>query len=97
MTCNGIELVIQHGSRAYPFTPQKLGELEVIDEERRERQTLEYLLVTDLKDFLVRKSGSKVIVQNKTNNFPFTSMTRTLHVSDSYFSVFYLGSSFSPG
>ncbi|KAF3431324.1 hypothetical protein FNV43_RR26055 [Rhamnella rubrinervis] len=48
---------MKHGSRAYPFTPEKLTEL---DKQRDEEQTLEQLLISEGGDFLVKTPGSNV-------------------------------------
>lgn len=59
---NAVELIRENGSRAYPFTPQRLTQLAELDRQRREAQTLEFLLVSkeDHKDFLIDNRGSSV-------------------------------------
>lgn len=56
------ELIDEHGIEAYPFTPEKLAELAEIEKAKLESQTLESLLVSGDKDFVLDKSGSKVPV-----------------------------------
>lgn len=58
------ELIDEHGIEAYPFTPEKLAELAEIEEARLQSQTLESLLVSGDKDFVLDKNGSKVPVSD---------------------------------
>lgn len=58
---NAAELIEEHGVEAYPFSPEKLVELDEIKKKRLEMQTLESLLVHGDKDYVIEKSGSKVI------------------------------------
>eukprot|EP00268_Persea_americana_P053185 TRINITY_DN6000_c0_g1_i3.p1 TRINITY_DN6000_c0_g1~~TRINITY_DN6000_c0_g1_i3.p1 ORF type:complete len:361 (+),score=74.07 TRINITY_DN6000_c0_g1_i3:320-1402(+) len=57
---NVAELVEEHGIQAYPFTPEKLEELAEIERKRLESQTLESLLVSGERDFVIGKGGVKV-------------------------------------
>lgn len=59
---NVAELIEEHGTEAYPFTPEKLAELAEIEKARLEAQTLETILVSEESDFVIDKSGSKVLV-----------------------------------
>ncbi|XP_062159007.1 probable nucleoredoxin 1 [Alnus glutinosa] len=59
---NVTELIEEHGIEAYPFTPEKLAELAEIEKARLESQTLESILVSGERDFVIDKSGSKVPV-----------------------------------
>ncbi|XP_015894781.2 probable nucleoredoxin 1 [Ziziphus jujuba] len=59
---NVAELIEEHGVLAYPFSPEKLVELAEIEKANIEAQTLESLLVSGDKDFVIEKSGSKVPV-----------------------------------
>lgn len=56
------ELVVEHGAEAYPFTPEKLAELAEIEKAKLMSQTLESVLVSGDKDYVIDKSGSKVII-----------------------------------
>ncbi|GAB4839790.1 hypothetical protein Ancab_020500 [Ancistrocladus abbreviatus] len=56
------ELISEHGIEAYPFTPERLAELAEIERVRIGAQTLESLLVSGEKDFVIDKSGSEVPV-----------------------------------
>jgi nucleoredoxin len=58
---NVAELIEEHGIEAYPFTPEKLDELAAIEKAKLESQTLESVLVNGENDFVIGKSGSKVI------------------------------------
>ncbi|XP_051148919.1 probable nucleoredoxin 1 [Andrographis paniculata] len=55
------DAIVEHGEKAYPFTPEKLSELE---KAKRDAQTLESLLVSDDCDFVIGKDGSKVPVSD---------------------------------
>ena len=57
---NAAELVEDHGIQAYPFTPEKLEELAEIERKRLESLTLESLLVSGERDFVIGKDGKKV-------------------------------------
>ncbi|GMN41605.1 hypothetical protein TIFTF001_010834 [Ficus carica] len=59
---NVAELIEEHGIDAYPFTPEKLDELAEIEKAKEASQTLESLLVSGEKDFVIGKNGSKVPV-----------------------------------
>ncbi|GAB2297385.1 hypothetical protein Dimus_031492 [Dionaea muscipula] len=58
------DLIDGHGAQAYPFTPDKVAELAEIEKAKLESQTLESLLVTEGKDFVLDKSGSQVPVSS---------------------------------
>ncbi|KAF3431266.1 hypothetical protein FNV43_RR25996 [Rhamnella rubrinervis] len=49
------DLIRLHGSRAYPFTPVKIAELE---RQLRKQQTLKFLLCSEDRDFLIGPNGS---------------------------------------
>lgn len=59
---NVSELIDEHGAMAYPFTPEKLVELAEIEKAKLESQTLEDILVSKEKDYVIDKSGSQVPV-----------------------------------
>lgn len=59
---NVAERIEEHGIDAYPFTPEKLAELAEIEKAKEASQTLESLLVSGDKDFVIGKNGSKVPV-----------------------------------
>lgn len=76
---NAVELITEHGHKAYPFTSKKLAELAELDRQRREEQTLEYLLVSGVKDFLMGTGGSTVSKQPRA--VPFTCGKNTARMS----------------
>ncbi|KAK8947851.1 putative nucleoredoxin 1 [Platanthera guangdongensis] len=57
---NVVELIEDYGVEAYPFTSKKLKEIKRREKKRIETQTLESLLVSGDKDFVVKNDGSKV-------------------------------------
>ncbi|KAL6351455.1 hypothetical protein AAG906_040809 [Vitis piasezkii] len=57
---NVAEAIEDHGIQAYPFTPEKFAELEEIEKAKREAQTLESILVSGDRDFVIGKDGVKV-------------------------------------
>ncbi|PON58660.1 Thioredoxin-like fold containing protein [Trema orientale] len=59
---NATKLIDEYGEEAYPFTPKRLDELVEIDKARQESQTLESLLVSGDRNFVIAKGGSKVPV-----------------------------------
>ncbi|CAK9313924.1 unnamed protein product [Citrullus colocynthis] len=56
---NAVELVEEHGSDAYPFTHEKIEKLAEIQKAKLESQTLESLLVSGDKDFVIEKKMVK--------------------------------------
>lgn len=58
---NIVEVVEEHGIDAYPFTPEKLVELAEIEKAKLESQTLESLLVLGDRNFVIDRSGMKVL------------------------------------
>ncbi|KAI3408326.1 uncharacterized protein J3R85_020317 [Psidium guajava] len=61
---NVAETVEEHGVAAYPFTPEKLAELEELRKKREESQTLESILVSADRDFVIGKEGNKIPVSD---------------------------------
>ncbi|EXB82584.1 putative nucleoredoxin 1 [Morus notabilis] len=59
---NVAERIEEHGIDAYPFTPEKLAELAEFEKAKEASQTLESLLVSGDKDFVIGKNDSKVPV-----------------------------------
>jgi len=57
---NAAELVEENGVEAYPFSPEKLEELAEREKARMEAQTLESLLVSGDRDYVIGKDGTKV-------------------------------------
>ncbi|CAA2986345.1 probable nucleoredoxin 1 [Olea europaea subsp. europaea] len=59
---NVAEVIEDHGRKAYPFTSEKLAEIEELEKIKRESQTLESILVSEDSDFVIGKEGVKVRV-----------------------------------
>ena len=47
-------------TQAYPFTKEKLNEIEAEEKARQEAQTLESLLVSDERNFVLKHGGAQV-------------------------------------
>lgn len=60
---NAVELIEDYGTESFPFTSEKFKELEMA---RTESQTLESLLVSEEKDYVIKNDGSKVSVSDLT-------------------------------
>lgn len=61
---NVAETIEEHGILAFPFTPKRFTELEEMDKAKREKQTLESILVSGGQDFVIAKDGVKVPVSD---------------------------------
>uniref|UniRef100_A0A7N0ZTT4 protein-disulfide reductase n=1 Tax=Kalanchoe fedtschenkoi TaxID=63787 RepID=A0A7N0ZTT4_KALFE len=59
---DGISLIEEHGVDAYPFTAERIKELEKIEAEAKKNQTLKSLLVSPLRDYVVTNDGTEVPV-----------------------------------
>ncbi|XP_031123662.1 probable nucleoredoxin 1 [Ipomoea triloba] len=59
---NVVEIVEEHGEEAFPFTREKLVQLANMKKAKLEAQTLESILVSAARDFVISKDGSKVPV-----------------------------------
>uniref|UniRef100_A0A0D6QVY9 protein-disulfide reductase n=1 Tax=Araucaria cunninghamii TaxID=56994 RepID=A0A0D6QVY9_ARACU len=57
-----VELVMEYGVQVYPFTAKKLDELKAKEEARRAAQTLESLLVSDERNFVITHGDEKLPV-----------------------------------
>lgn len=57
---NVAEAIEEHDIQAYPFTPERFAKLEKIEKANREAQTLESILVSGDRDFVIGKDGAKV-------------------------------------
>lgn len=57
---NVAETIQEHGVDAYPFTPEKFAELAEIEKAKEAAQTLESILVSGDRDFVIGKDGVKV-------------------------------------
>lgn len=61
---NVAEAIEEHGAQAFPFTPEKFAELEEIEKAKREAQTLESILVSGEQDFVIGRTGAKILVSD---------------------------------
>ncbi|XP_058078668.1 uncharacterized protein LOC131226997 [Magnolia sinica] len=59
---NVVEVVEEHGIQAFPFTAEKMAEFAEIEKARLELQTLESILVSGDRDFVIGKDDVKVPV-----------------------------------
>ncbi|KAI9168654.1 hypothetical protein LWI28_000049 [Acer negundo] len=64
LNCNVAEAIEEHGIEAFPFTPEKFAELAAIEKAREEAQTLESVLVSGDRDFVIGKDGAKIPVSD---------------------------------
>ncbi|KAJ0081692.1 hypothetical protein Patl1_09757 [Pistacia atlantica] len=60
LNSNVAEAVEEHGVEAFPFTPEKFAELAEIEKAKEAAQTLESVLVSGDRDFVIGKDGSKI-------------------------------------
>ncbi|KAL5786467.1 hypothetical protein ACOSQ2_008859 [Xanthoceras sorbifolium] len=77
LNLNVCEYIGEFGIQAYPFSTEKIAELEELREARRESQTLVLLLVADELDFVIGKDAMKVPVSElvgKTVLFYFSRL-----------------------
>ncbi|KAI5084573.1 hypothetical protein GOP47_0000742 [Adiantum capillus-veneris] len=57
LNTQGTELLYDYGVEAYPFTVERIEELKQAEEAKRAAQTLETLLVTEERDFVISKDN----------------------------------------
>lgn len=58
----GVQAVIEYGSEAYPFTKERTEELKAVEEAAKKNQTIQSVLVSSSRDFLISYAGNKVPV-----------------------------------
>nr|XP_019710017.1 probable nucleoredoxin 1-2 [Elaeis guineensis] len=58
----GVEAVRDYGSGAYPFTLEKINKLKEDEEAAKREQTLQTVLVSPSRDYLISNNGNKVSV-----------------------------------
>ncbi|KAJ0086889.1 hypothetical protein Patl1_09484 [Pistacia atlantica] len=58
---DGVELIYRYGIKAFPFTKEKLEELQKEEQEKHERQTLINLLTNHDRDYLLGHPTSKQV------------------------------------
>ncbi|KAL5978567.1 hypothetical protein ACLOJK_029684 [Asimina triloba] len=54
---DGVDLIYRYGVQAFPFTPERIAELQAEEKANHESQTLEKLLATDCRDYVVLDNG----------------------------------------
>ncbi|KAI5352327.1 hypothetical protein L3X38_005218 [Prunus dulcis] len=59
---SGVEIIQEHGVDGYPFTPEKIKELNDQEESARRDQSLKTILVSRLRDFVISNDGKNVPV-----------------------------------
>jgi nucleoredoxin len=64
LTNDAVELVTEHGSEAYPFTAERLAELNEIAEAQKRNQTIRSVLASGERDYVVSSQGNKVKCSN---------------------------------
>ncbi|KAK7351774.1 hypothetical protein VNO77_11465 [Canavalia gladiata] len=58
---DGVELIYRYGLQAYPFSKEKLEQLQMEDKEKRENQTLFNLLANHRRDYVLSHTGLKQV------------------------------------
>ncbi|CAN6676133.1 unnamed protein product [Malus baccata var. baccata] len=59
---NVADAIDEHGSLAYPFTPEKFAELVEIEKAKGRAQTLESILISGDRNFVIGKDGTQIPV-----------------------------------
>ncbi|KAM1170790.1 hypothetical protein ACFX13_021538 [Malus domestica] len=59
---NVADAIDEHGSLAYPFTPEKFAELVEIEKAKEKAQTLESILISGDRNFVIGKDGTQIPV-----------------------------------
>jgi nucleoredoxin len=57
---DAVGLIREYGIRAYPFTKERLDEIRAEEKAKREAQTLESLLISDERNFVIKHGGAQV-------------------------------------
>lgn len=60
LTNKGVSIVKDYGSEAYPFTPERMEKMKEEEEYARKNQTLQRVLVSSSRDFVIANNGNKV-------------------------------------
>uniref|UniRef100_A0A803L0K3 protein-disulfide reductase n=1 Tax=Chenopodium quinoa TaxID=63459 RepID=A0A803L0K3_CHEQI len=61
-TSEGVELVMEHGAQAYPFTQERINQLKEEEEAAKRNQNLKTLLENGSRDFVISSDDKKVSV-----------------------------------
>ncbi|KAK8529442.1 hypothetical protein V6N13_102360 [Hibiscus sabdariffa] len=62
LTDEGVEIIREYGVEGYPFTSEKIQELKDFEEKARKEQSIETILVSRSRDYVVTSDGNKVPV-----------------------------------
>ncbi|KAH9318585.1 hypothetical protein KI387_020354 [Taxus chinensis] len=66
MQTEAVELIYKYGVQAFPFTPERLAELQSEERARHASQTLEKLLVTNKRNYVIAPKGKQVSISSLT-------------------------------
>ncbi|KAL6011444.1 hypothetical protein ACLOJK_001892 [Asimina triloba] len=61
---DGVSIIREYGVDAYPFTKDKITELQEAEEAAKKNQTLQSILASRSRDFLISNDGNKVPVSD---------------------------------
>ncbi|KAL5680542.1 hypothetical protein ACJX0J_006927, partial [Zea mays] len=67
-TKDGVRIVSEYGVDAYPFTPDRINELKELEKEEKENQTIQIVLGTSTRDYLISNKGDKVPISELEGN-----------------------------
>ncbi|XP_074309882.1 putative nucleoredoxin 1 isoform X2 [Silene latifolia] len=68
LTDDGVEIIRDYEAVAYPFTPERIRELAVMEERARKEQSLRSILAHNSLDFVLSAAGEKVPVTELEGN-----------------------------
>ncbi|CAH1414972.1 unnamed protein product [Lactuca virosa] len=60
LTDRGVEIIVEYGAGAYPFTPERLKEIKDEEEAARKNQSLRSILESPSRDYVISANGKKV-------------------------------------
>lgn len=78
LTTEGVTIVQEYGAEGYPFDPETIGKLKEQEEEAKRNQSLQSLLVSRARDYLITADGKRVRVaelEGKTVGLYFSVAT----------------------
>ncbi|GLJ16450.1 hypothetical protein SUGI_0279920 [Cryptomeria japonica] len=64
MQTETVELIYKYGVQAFPFTPERLAELELEERAKRASQTLEKLLLNNKRNYVIAPQGKQVSISS---------------------------------
>ncbi|ONK61150.1 uncharacterized protein A4U43_C08F26750 [Asparagus officinalis] len=77
----GVRAVLDYGSDAYPFTQERIEKMKLDAKAAKENQTLQSVLVSSSRDFLISDSGDKVPVSELEGKIVGLYFSLSLHGS----------------